>query len=407
MAGLMCFLYAMKQNQRQRAAASILAGLAFASAFGLSVWVAVTFGVFFALWMMALLLQKEHRYIVGWMALSGVLALALASPFIAGVLQSTGPGAGGAPVELYIRPFSVVSEFLATSPNWLQSLINLLVLPVNYLFELGFFLIVALLWLQRYASTLRTNPIHFAEALLVGSVTVFLSFVHSTVIYVNDMGIRGWLVGQFMLVVWGTDLLASAPTEEGGAPRLFRQIKSFARSQKLGNALSILAVIGVLTSAMEITATRTWPMLIDAGIVGFPNNLSPDIRLGARTFAARQAYDFVSARLLETVVMQSNPTVFLDRPGGLYGSRQTVIADRTAYGVPPDVFSTTVNQIGQIFMAGNAVNWDKIDTICRQHFIEAILVSDTDPLWQALTVLEQQRSALYKNGYYALFICGQ
>ena len=407
MTGSMVFLYAMNRDGRQQAVAAFIASLAFASAFGLSVWIMVTFGIFFALWMVSLALRKEYRRMVWWMALSGILALVFASPFIAGILQFGDAGTGGAPVEAYVRPFMLVHALLTDSPHWLQSFADLLLLPVNYLFELGFFLIVALLWLPRHSTTLRTNPFHFAEALLVVTVAVLLSFFRSIVIYVNDMGIRGWLLGQFILVVWAADLLTPAPANERDVPRILTRIKAFAAAQGMSGAISIFAVIGLLTSSMEISATRAWPMLVDMGVAGFPNNLSANTRLGARTLAARQAYDFVRARLPEDAVMQNNPIVFMDRPSGLYGSRQTAIADRTAYGVPPDTFSAAVEQIGKIFITRTAVNWTMIDEICGQYFIEAILVNETDPLWESLPRLEGQRPPLYKNGYYGLFTCGQ
>ena len=401
---MLAFLYALNRGWKEQAAAAGLAALALASAFGLSVWVTVTFGVFFALWWIALLWKKESRRIAGWMVLSGITALLLAAPFIAGILQPGNTDSGGPPLELYIRPFSVVSEFLAKYPAWLQNLANLIFLPVNYLFELGFFALIALLWLQYKKSAIRTNTFYLAETILLSSVAIFLTFVRSTVIYVNDMGIRGWLLGQFVLVVWAADLLFDP--EEKTVPRLFARIRAFAANHGMGNALTIIAVIGLLTSAMEITATRTWPMLIDAGIAGFPNNLSPDTQLGARTYAARQAYDFVRANLPLNIVMQNNPTEFLDRPSGLYGSRQTAIADRTAYGVPTDIFNNHTEQIGKIFQSRYA-NWTQIDQICHQFFIQVILVKDTDPLWQSLPVLEQQRQPLYKNPYVELFNCGK
>ena len=137
-----------------------------------------------------------------------------------------------------------------------------------------------------------------------------------------------------------------------------------------------------------------------------PTELSPDRNLGERTYDARQAYNFVRDDTPQNFIIQNNPTVFLDRPSGLYGSRQLVIADRTAYGVPLEVFKKMSTSIGRIFLAKNVINWVSIDKICSQYSIQAIMINDTDPLWSSLAILDNQRTPLYFNQRYAFFRCG-
>ena len=69
----------------------------------------------------------------------------------------------------------------------------------------------------------------------------------------------------------------------------------------------------------------------------------------------------------QDIIIQNNPITVLDRPSGLYGTRQMVIADRTAYGVPKEVFKEISTSIGHIFQLKNAKNWISIDTICNQY----------------------------------------
>jgi hypothetical protein len=157
---------------------------------------------------------------------------------------------------------------------------------------------------------------------------------------------------------------------------------------------------------MELVATRSWPIFVDLGIAGFPNNLSPDTHLGQRTFAARQAYDFIKENFPSETVFQNNPTAFLDRPAGLYGSVQMAIADRTSYGVDLNTYRLAVDGISPIFEPPSAVSWDELDRICSRYSIQGIIVKDTDPLWKSLPDLEKSRPALYSNGYFRLFVCG-
>jgi len=147
-------------------------------------------------------------------------------------------------------------------------------------------------------------------------------------------------------------------------------------------------------------------MMVDTGFAGLPNELSPDRNLGKRTYDARRAYDFIRADTPQNLIIQNNPTVFLDRPAGLYGSRQLVIADRTAYGVPVEVFKEMSSSIGRIFLAKKVSNWDSTDQICAQYSIQAIVINDTDPIWSSLTQLQEQRTPLYVNQHYAVFRCG-
>ncbi len=170
--------------------------------------------------------------------------------------------------------------------------------------------------------------------------------------------------------------------------------------------LVFFLMIGVLTTSLDMIVLRTWTMMIDANIAGFPNELSSDTNLGQRTYAARLAYDYIRDNTSETTVIQDNPTILLNRPGGLYGTRQMAISDRTAYGVPTDQYEFLTKQIGEIFLSKNITTWDGIDKICDQHFINIIIVNDVDPLWGSLKNLEQQRAPRYQNQYYAVMDCG-
>ncbi len=284
-------------------------------------------------------------------------------------------------------------------------IVNLIFLPVNYLFELGFFFALALLWLQiRQNKGWENNPYFIAESILIVTITILLSFVYSNLIAINDLGIRGWIPLQFMLIIWAMDVLEKRLGEKILlTPSIFRR---FPGSKSLGTLLTILFTVGIATSLLEITITRTWPLLTDFNIPGFPNELSPDTQLGRRTYAARLAYNYVRDTLPTDIVIQDNPTVTLNRPGGLYGTRQVAIADRTAYGVPANIFKSQVEQVGKIFETENVKVWDDIDQGCQQHFINVIITNDTDPLWSSLPTLEQLRQPLYRNQYYALFGCG-
>ena len=406
---MLLMIYGWRGNSQQKTIAAILSSFAFASAFGLSVWIMLTFGAFWGVWIIFLIIQKQKRRVmVIPMILAGIFGILLVSPFIQGIASSSNPNnsTGALPVALYVRPFMAIVyfEFL---PRAARLLINLLFLPLNYFFEFGFFLIMVILWLQMYRKSNKgDNLFQQGELILVTTITILLSFVYSTVIGINDLGIRGWLPVQFILVVWTVDVLA--PRLQGNAFIVRLEVfKSFLEPKRLGGLLSAIFIIGFLSTLTDIITVRAWPILVDLNIVGFPNELSPDTHLGERNYAGRQTYDYIREHIPGNTIIQSNPLTVLDRPGGLYGDHQMAIADRTSYGVSANEFKRMTEGIGKLFNFQKVTDWATLDHICSSYSIGAIVVSDIDPLWTSIDTLSIHRGPLYKNDYYAVFSCGK
>jgi len=405
MTGLMIFIETDRDaSLTKKILSAILIGLAFASAFGLSVWVPFTFAVFLVAWMVFMLFQKQDRQKIWILLLAGIFALIFCLPFLTGIFHPGNSSSnGGLPIALYVRPFTL-SVYLSSSPQVVQNIANLFFLPISYIFEFGFYFAIALLWLQSYLKQKKhNNPYHKAEILLIITTTILLSFVYSRLIAINDLGIRGWLPMQFILVAWASDLIEKyAPDKLLLIPSLF---KSFPGSKRQTALLSFMFVVGILTTTLEVVDVRAWPMLVDLKVVGFPNELSPDTNLGSRTYDARLAYNFIRDHIPPTAITQSNPTVYLDRPSGLYGTHQMVISDRTPYGLSSDGFLKIVGKISPAFTNKNS-DWNTINTICNQNFIDVVIIKDTDPIWSNVATIEQKQMPLYSNPRYAVFACG-
>jgi hypothetical protein len=378
----------------------LVAGLAFGSAVGLSVYVTLVFTLFWGIWMLVLFFQKEYRLSL-LMAFAGTIALIAASPFLAGLVSENGSSStSGSPIAFAVRIFIPVFVFISAYPPVLLNLIFLLLLPVNYLMELGFFFIAGLLWIQQHnGKRWQQNPFYLPEIILL-SVTIFVgSFIRSTVIGNNDLGWRAWLAGQFILLIWSVDvikrLFPNGWHKNEGLPKSTRRIIQY---------LKLFLIIGLLTTMTDVVLLRTWPMLVDAGIAGFPSSLSPDTQLGKRTFAARLAYDYINSHAPENILIQDNPTDLLNRPIGLYANRPIAISGQTAYGVSMQDFKSRAASISNIFTSNS--NWAQIDQACTVNNINLFVTTDVDPLWKKLPALEQHRNAFYQNQYYSVFICG-
>jgi hypothetical protein len=404
---LMLFIHYASSVWSQKLIVAVLIGLAFASAFGLSVWGMFVFAVFWVVWMVVAYFQRREHEHVFWMAMGGIFGLVFASPFIVGLFQ---PGAssysgGGIPVAFYVRPF-ILSAFLTYLPRIPFYTINFLLLPLNYLFELGFFFLVALLWIgSRFRNkSFKQNPYYVPEVILVAVITTLMSFLYSDIISINDLGIRGWLPIQFILIVWAADVVGKNSHYK---IVVNPQFMDATRGVKMLSAIiNVALAVGFLTTVLEVASLRMWTMMIDMSIVGNPNELSSDTYLGERTYFGRLAYDYLRDQIPADAITQSNPLTFLDHSSGVYGTHQMVVASRTSYGISPAVFDKLVNDVSVIFTDPRVFNWRSIDNLCVQYKIDVLIISDIDPIWNSLSLLEKQRMPFYRNAYYAVFSCG-
>ena len=367
-----------------------IAGLGFASALGLSMYVTLVFVVFWSTWLIAIFFQETDRSLILPMIFSGILAMLLASPFLIGLFQ--GGGGGGAerfPIVFEIRIFLQLESFVKYWSPIARSLIMLTVLPINYIFELGFFFIAGLYWFKiKSKRTLHSNPFYQAEILLFAIVFLIGSCLRSTLITSNDLGWRAWLPGQFILLIWGVDVLENLVFSSSTVSSLTSEAK------KNRNLLLVFLSIGILTSAMDAVLLRTaWPLMTGTETT-------------QKYYSARLAYDYLRDHIPADVITQNNPQNYIDRPSGLYGTHQMVIADRTSYGVPFDVFNKLADEIGIIFTRENINDWQLTDRICQKYSIELLIIEDTDPIWNSIPALEMQRPPLYENTHYTIFACG-
>ena len=358
--GLMLFIYIRKKALSHQIIAAIFTGISFASALGLSVWVTLVFAVFWVIWMVVIFVQKSDRRLIVLMVFAGIISIIASGPFLAGLMGQDLIGPSIQPIIIEIRRFLPVIGFTKYLPNIVQQFISLIILPINYLFELGFYFIIGLLWIRKYLnSAWRESPFFVPEILLLIIVIIIASFFRSNIIENNDLGWRGWLFGQFVLLIWAVDIIYPLLTKDNLFA--FKLMSNKSELKKEIALLILLLSLGFFTSIMDITLLRTSGLLIDVGITGFPNRLSSDSQLGIRTYAARQAFEYINNNLPSDVITQNNPSIAVDRPSGLYGTRQMAISDRTAYGVPKDIFKNMVDQVKVIFES-KTLTWEQIDT---------------------------------------------
>jgi hypothetical protein len=404
--GWMLIVSTQTQSLPRRLGASLICGFAFASAFGLSTWITFIFALFWFVWLVIRLAQRQRVAGLWVMILPGLIAGILVLPFVMDLLGSGGSGGsgGGFPLAFEVRPFWPLNALTLTSPTWERIMINLVALPINYFMELGFFLIAGLFWFQFCRKEQQpTNPFYSSEIALFATAALLITFFRSTLISNNDFGWRGPMLVQFILLIWAVDLIQYFWSER--APASITVFQRLVPMKQIRSVLVVFMAAGILTSMQDAFFLRAWPVLLDAGVHSQSRVLGPDTHLGERTYAARQAYTFIENNLPKDVVVQFNPQHTLDRPAGLYRTRQSAISYHTLYGFSPEVAQARVTEVGKYFdMQAN--DWQELDAACRRYYIDILIFRDQDPIWQSIPALEQKRVPLYMNQYYAVFRCG-
>ena len=189
----------------------VLSAVTFASAMGVSSYVTFALAAGLLLWAAMLALRREWTAVVS-MAIAGTIALLLYIPF-ALELRSSG-NMQGFPLSLTVRAFIMVDYWLPSVFTYLKTanaatliyVLRLVFLPVNYLFELGYFFVATFFyWRWRRTIDQRFSREEQLFACLAAGSVLICTFFRSTFRW-NDLGWRGFLVAQFVFLIWAIHL---------------------------------------------------------------------------------------------------------------------------------------------------------------------------------------------------------
>lgn len=371
--------------------AAITAGLAFATAVGAGVYVAFVFAIFLMFWTLITVVKKWYRE-TAMLALSGAIAFGLSIPFLAGL---RGPGSGGSLLQLTVRSFPLgefVPEMLGFNRPWQILVSDGLFLPLNYFLELGLFFVVGRLAWKAFRAQKRAATRQELAAFTVTATSVAVcTFLKSGVISNNDLGWRGFLIAQFMLLILAADLFSV---------RITRAHKVF---------LTTLLLLGAVGVAYDLAMLRFFPLLSDAGTVPTIAWLASDKKLGERTYANREAYEWLRARTNVDAIIQQNPNpVYQDTFYGLYSNRQTVAEDKacaTVFGGDPHECVPIVKQLSGLFSTSSTSTSQSFQSACESLPINFFVAKDTDKAWSDRVSWVWTRTPIFANKFVRLFPC--
>jgi len=373
-----------RAGKGERILSGVIAGLAFATSVGAAIYVAFVFALFLIVWS-AVVLGKRWYGEFAVLVVAGTTAVLCSLPFLA---ELRGPGSGGAFLRLTVRSFlfvDVLASVLHFTQSWQKYLANLLFLPLNYFMELGlFFAVGALEWRRlRRMETLRRNDLALGLMALVS--IVVCTFMRSGVILNNDLGWRGFLIAQFVLLIRGAQLLPGVKSKK----------------------LLVLAVLGLAGTVYDQALLRFYPLLSDAKFLPKVPWLAPDEKLGERTYANREAYEWLRAHSKATAMVQQNPvSVVQDSFYELYANRRTAAEDiqcATQFGGDPKACEPLQKAIRPLFLGEPPPG--EFEAVCAALPIDFVTAKDTDAAWGGSDSWVWRHEPIFSNGFARIFPC--
>ena len=393
----------------------IVAGMAFASAAGMSVYVTFTFVVAVVLWLLALIVRKNWLEVAMFAGASAV-ALLWGLPFL---LSLRGPAGGAAFVEFALRPFSLGLYFIILFGIHLQSefavtFANALFLPINYALELGFFFAVGLLRLRQLVrGRIEASANELAGWTLVLTSLLIGTFLRSSSTGTNDLGWRCFLPAQLILLLWGAILVDDwwfhgARVAPNAASEAVPQSAPpfWARA-----TVAALLILGLFGTAYQVFMLRMFPILADRGLSARTSWVQGgNGNFGQKAYALRSVYEAVDAQLTSSAVLQFNPATPLPVLHMLYSGHDSAASTPsgdppcgTAFGGDAGVCALRLKKLGQLFELTDGGN---LDSTCREYGIDALVVEKSDPVWRQPESWIWTRLPTVANDFVRAFRCG-
>jgi hypothetical protein len=351
-------------------------------------------------WMGASLLLRRWKP-ARTLLMAGAISVVLVLPYLRSL---SGPGSGGSFVHFEVRPFVPLLNAMSGRPVSAVSaaILRLAVLPLNYFLELGFFGVAAGVYLYGLRGRGKAPP-HVVAAIVMASVSVFIcTFLRSGVISANDLGCRGFLPAQFIMLLWAADLMErrSEQAERSGKGRQGWWLRS-----PLWAPLILLGVAGTM---YEFVLSRTFFVWVDHGLI--PTNYFAPAGAGERALELRRAFEILDRILPRDAKLQSSPEWrYFDFYTTLYSGRQTAVADHdcgTVFGGDAANCPAAYADVSAIFQGSPNETWQNVQAVCRRFSIDALVVTDLDGAWRSGWSVESQVEPAVSGNHVRVYLPG-
>jgi hypothetical protein len=386
-AALVCCLFgfllvwmAKGESRAQRVGCAAFAGVAFASAFGLSIWVPLAFAMVMIAWIAWVLVwERESRARVPVLLGAGLIAVVALLPYLNELRSAPADAAVGGGshflqfgIRRMIDPdallaFGWFADVARAHPIVSGSVARLILLVPGYFVELGFFglllvAVVVAMRRMRLGESARTSVFFVAAALVIGT------FLRSTVISSNDFGWRSMLIAQFFLPLLAVRWFEGA----FGEPRRW-----------VRGVLYATLWIGVAGTVYQQIALRAYLPLED-------RHGQPDVAgLARRAMALRLGLDAMDRNIPKTAIIQFNT----DQPSDFFRYAQMLDAQRqianalpdcaTAFGGSAAACPGIQQGVARLFSpgGGGALSAAEARAECERLGVSYLVVTQWDGVW--------------------------
>jgi hypothetical protein len=391
--------------------AAVLAGLGFASAAGLSVYVVFAFAAFMILWTLLMLVQMKIRTCAVYLA-AGIISLPLSWPYLQDLTSKQVGAARERFAFIAVRSFWPDLDILARlgiHSHWLLELEKLPMLLFVYAVEFGFFALIVLLnWRREHLNLIplsrqrRMAWVMFAVCLLTVSV------VQSNTSGANDLGFRGMLVVQFVLLLWAAPIVDEVFFRPNGAsqPEL-RALWSSSPWIKI--ALTGALALGVAGSALQLALLRVYAPLADTGKLHRRESVYGSPGFGERTYWMREGFARLDELTSPNATVQYNPVRYEYLIARLYSTRQVAMGDEScgsAFGGDPAKCRDAFPYFEAVFNNPDAVRNANLDQFCSDFGVHVLVATDDDSVWDDPYSWVWTRPTLVANPMMRAVRCG-
>jgi hypothetical protein len=344
---------------------------------------------------------------------AGALSLLLSWPYLVDLLSKrveTGlsPGVGGQFAFLAIRDYPEILAYIARLGGVHNSLVlELLRVPIIlivYVLEFGFFLLVVALRLRQDVSSRVSLKKQQRMAWALFAICLLtMSSVQSNSTGVNDLGFRGILVVQFVLLIWAAPIVddlffVKRSAEETGL-----------RAPWIRALLFITLLLGIAGTAYQFVALRCYSPMADHGKIRRSERFLGDEGFGERTYWLREGYSRLNELTASTAYVQYNPVRDEIYMTHLYSTRQAVIGDEdcaSVFGGEVSKCKEAFPYIASIFNAPDVVRSWNLDGVCDTFHVNVLVATDVDPVWQDPNSWVWTRRDLLANPAMRAIPCG-
>ena len=369
---MFCLLLLWRASREDRASErlklAVIAGLSFASGFGLSNYIGAATVLVATAWLIWRAFSADRiRALIACGIAVGVAAVTLL-PYLAGLLHRQAGDAGGAgsvlgfQVRMMLQPELLLGmpglRTLLVHHNFLATEISaLLLLPIGYLLELGFFTFVLLSsWRSRAERSEGDATLLF----WVTAALVVATFLRSRVIATNDFGIRASLLAQFGLLLLGALVLE--------------------RSSGIGRRMLLgLALFGFAGSAYQVVMLRINLPMREA-------YHDPEVGpLEARNYALRDVWSALDSQIPRDARVQYNVSEndYAVQAQMIHARRQIVSGDEgcdVSFGGESSACAPIQASIARLYQA-STVTANEAEGLCASMAAQYLIATSWDPAW--------------------------